>query len=56
MNFLQFAIWGAYLTCMGTYLHTHGLGMKIGIFYYIRGQIGLLINKKEDKMAYCCLH
>ena len=21
MNFLQFAVWGAYLTCMGTYLH-----------------------------------
>ena len=23
MNFLQFAVWGAYLTCMGTYLAKH---------------------------------
>ena len=23
MNFLEFAVWGAYLTSMGTYLATH---------------------------------
>jgi nucleoside transporter len=43
MNFLQFAIWGAYLTCMGTYLHTHGLGMKIGIFYSIQGIVSIFM-------------
>ena len=33
MNFLQFAVWGAYLTSMGTYLAGVGLGGHIGIFY-----------------------
>ena len=32
MNFLQFAVWGAYLTSMGTYLYNIGLGEKIGLF------------------------
>ena len=26
MNFLQFAVWGAYLTSMGTYLGRIGMG------------------------------
>ena len=33
MNFLQFAVWGAYLTCMGAYLGRVGLGDNIGTFY-----------------------
>ena len=32
MNFLQFAVWGAYLTSMGTYLAGVGLGGHMGIF------------------------
>lgn len=24
MNFLEFAVWGAYLTSLGTYLASHG--------------------------------
>lgn len=28
MNFLQFAVWGAYLTSMGTYLYNIGLVKK----------------------------
>ena len=43
MNFLQFAVWGAYLTCMGTYLHTHGLGHQIGIFYSIQGIVSIFM-------------
>ena len=37
MNFLQFAVWGAYLTSMGTYLAGVGLGGHIGIFYAMQG-------------------
>ena len=43
MNFLQFAIWGAYLTCMGAYLFTHGLGRNIGIFYSIQGIVSIFM-------------
>ena len=37
MNFLQFAVWGAYLTCMGNYLGSAGLGAEISWFYAIQG-------------------
>lgn len=43
MNFLQFAVWGAYLTCMGTYLYHHGLGHHIGIFYSIQGIVSIFM-------------
>lgn len=43
MNFLQFAVWGAYLTCMGTFLFTHGLGRNIGIFYSIQGIVSIFM-------------
>ena len=31
--FLEFAVWGAYLTSMGTYLAKNGLASEIGWFY-----------------------
>ena len=37
MNFLQFAVWGAYLTSMGSYLASAGQGANIGIFYAMQG-------------------
>ncbi len=43
MNFLQFAIWGAYLTCMGTYLFSHDMGGEIGIFYSIQGIVSIFM-------------
>lgn len=43
MNFLQFAIWGAYLTCMGRYLGPHGLGNHIGLFYSIQGIVSIFM-------------
>ena len=43
MNFLQFAVWGAYLTCMGTYLASHGLASHIGIFYSIQGIVSIFM-------------
>lgn len=42
-NFLEFAIWGAYLTCMGSYLATHGLASHIGDFYSIQGVVSLFM-------------
>ena len=37
MSFLQFAVWGAYLISMGTYLFSAGMGDKIGYFYAMQG-------------------
>ena len=43
MNFLQFAVWGAYLTSMGTYLAGVGLGSHIGLFYAMQGIVSLFM-------------
>lgn len=43
MNFLQFAVWGAYLTSMGNYLSNVGLGGQIGIFYSMQGIVSLFM-------------
>lgn len=43
MNFLEFAVWGAYLTCMGNYLGKAGLGEQIAWFYAIQGIVSLFM-------------
>ena len=43
MNVLQWAAWGAYLTSMGTYLTSVGLGAKIGIFYAMQGIVSIFM-------------
>ena len=43
MNFLEFAVWGAYLTSMGRYLGEIGLGANIGFFYSIQGIVSLFM-------------
>ncbi len=43
MNFLEFAVWGAYLTCMGNYLGSAGLGDKIAWFYAIQGIVSIFM-------------
>lgn len=43
MNFLQFAIWGAYLTSMGRYLGAAGFAEGIGNFYAIQGIVSLFM-------------
>ena len=43
MNVLQWAAWGAYLTSMGTYLASVGLGAKIGIFYAMQGIVSIFM-------------
>lgn len=43
MNFLEFAIWGAYLTCMGNYLGKAGMGAEISWFYAIQGIVSIFM-------------
>lgn len=43
LNFLEFAVWGAYLTSMGGYLAQVGLGPYIGYFYSVQGFVSLLM-------------
>lgn len=43
MNFLQWAIWGAYLTSMGSFLVSAGLSSKIGIFYAMQGIVSIFM-------------
>lgn len=43
MNFLQYGIWGAYLTSLGAYLASLGLGGNIGIFFAMQGIVSLFM-------------
>lgn len=43
MNFLEFAVWGAYLTCMGNYLGRAGMGDEIAWFYAIQGIVSIFM-------------
>jgi len=43
MNFLQFAVWGAYLTSMSRYLGPVGLGSHIGLFYSVQGIVSIFM-------------
>ena len=43
MNFLQFGVWGAYLTSRGSYLAASGLASYIGTFYAMQGVVSLFM-------------
>ena len=43
MNFLEFAVWGSYLTCLGNYLGPHGLGTDIAWFYSVQGIVSIFM-------------
>lgn len=43
MNFLEFAVWGAYLTSMGTFLVNLGMAQHIGIFYAMQGIVSIFM-------------
>jgi NHS family xanthosine MFS transporter len=43
MNFLQYAVWGSYLTSMGSYLVNAGLAQTIGLFYAMQGIVSLFM-------------
>lgn len=43
MNFLEFAVWGAYLTSMGSYLVNVRMAENIGWFYSVQGIVSLFM-------------
>lgn len=43
MNFLQFAVWGAYLTSMGSYLVSVNQASHIGMFYAMQGIVSMFM-------------
>jgi nucleoside transporter len=43
MNFLEFAVWGAYLISLGNFLYSIGLEKQIGWFYMIQGVVSLFM-------------
>ncbi|MCD8297785.1 MAG: nucleoside permease [Prevotella sp.] len=43
MSFLEFGVWGAYLTSMGRYLCNVGMGTNIGLFYAMQGIVSIFM-------------
>ncbi|MCR5003765.1 MAG: MFS transporter [Bacteroidales bacterium] len=43
MNFLEFAVWGAYLTSMGGFLAKNGLGAEIWLFFATQGFVSIFM-------------
>lgn len=43
LNFLEFAVWGSYLTSLGNFLFGAGLGEQIGWFYAMQGIVSLFM-------------
>lgn len=43
LNFLEFAVWGAYLTSLGNYLGSYGLASDIKWFYAIQGIVSMFM-------------
>ena len=43
MNFLEFAVWGAYLTCMSNYLGKAGMEAEVPWFYAIQGIVSIFM-------------
>ena len=51
LNFLEFAVWGAYLTSMGTYLAGAGLATNIGWFYSMQGVVSIFMPALMGMLA-----
>ncbi|MBP3511980.1 MAG: MFS transporter [Prevotella sp.] len=43
LNYLEFAVWGAYLTCMGLYLSRIGMASMIGYFFAVQGIVSIFM-------------
>lgn len=55
MNFLEFAVWGSYLTCIGNYLGANGLGSQISYFYAIQGVVSIFMPAIMGILADKCI-
>lgn len=43
LSFLQFAVWGSYLVCLGQFLGASGLGADISLFYAVGGFVSIFM-------------
>ena len=43
LTFIEFAVWGAYLTSLGSYLSNVGLQGSIGLFYAVQGIVSMFM-------------
>ena len=43
LNFIEFAVWGAYLTSLGNYLGRIGMSSDISWFYAIQGIVSIFM-------------
>lgn len=43
LTFIEFAVWGAYLTSLGSYLFHIGLASDIGLFYAVQGIVSIFM-------------
>ncbi len=43
LNYLEFAVWGAYLTCMGLFLSRIGMASMIGYFFAVQGIVSIFM-------------
>lgn len=55
LNFIEFAVWGAYLTSLGNFLSGIGLGSHIGWFYAIQGIVSLFMPSVVGIVADRCI-
>lgn len=51
MNFLQFAVWGSYLVCIGNFLGRVGLGDYIAWFYVAQGVVSIFMPAVVGALA-----
>ena len=51
LNFIEFAVWGAYLTSMNNYLTNVGLGANIGWFYSVQGVVSIFMPALMGMLA-----
>ncbi|MDE6637246.1 MAG: MFS transporter [Muribaculaceae bacterium] len=51
LYFLQFGVWGCYLTCFGQFLGSGGIGSKIAWFYAAIGLVSIITPSLLGRLA-----